>query len=255
VTRLGLIATVGAATLVLVTSVGAVGPRLVVELRNPRAESPARIVLTSAFVSSLRVQAISPTNHVLRVPLKRANRRASGIFRFPIPGSWRLRAVDVASGGQVGATLRLTVRAVAPTAAPAGFGPVGHSGCTPPSPADASQKGFRDVFGTAIGEELWALPFVPQGASWARPDAAVFEGLVGKEIKIVFGMTAFHSPFRAVGPGGSIRVPVWGPSFHSGSNWDRQPGAEWGAGFVFPAAGCWRIQVGSRGDLWFLIRS
>jgi hypothetical protein len=96
---------------------------------------------------------------------------------------------------------------------------------------------------------------LPEGASWVRPDAAVFDGLVGKQMKIVFGMTAFHSPFRAIGPGGLEILPVWGPSLHTGSNWSRQPGAEWGAGFVFPQPGCWRVSVGSRGDVWVLVRS
>lgn len=47
----------------------------------------------------------------------------------------------------------------------------------------------------------------------------------------------------------------WGPTFHQSSNWDRQPGTEWGAGFVFDRPGCWRIQVGAWGALWLLIRS
>jgi hypothetical protein len=152
----------------------------------------------------------------------------------------------------------LTVRVLParPTRPPQGFGPLGRPGCNPPSPLDPSSHGTPDVFGTALGlEQLWALPFVPEGASWTRKASAVFDGLVGKEIKIVFGMTSFHEPFRAIGPDGSALEPVWGPTFHSGSNWDRQPGAEWGAGFVFPGPGCWRIAVGSTGSLYFLIRS
>jgi hypothetical protein len=82
-----------------------------------------------------------------------------------------------------------------------------------------------------------------------------FDGRVGKEIKIVFGMTTFHAPFRALGPGGTAIAPVWGPSFHGSSNRVRRPGSKWGAGFVFPAPGCWRIGVGSRGDVWIRIRS
>jgi hypothetical protein len=68
-------------------------------------------------------------------------------------------------------------------------------------------------------------------------------------------MTTFHAPFDAIGPDGKVVEPVWGPNVHGGSNWIRQPGREWGAGFVFPEPGCWRIRVGSRGDVWLLVRS
>ena len=152
--------------------------------------------------------------------------------------------------------LALSVLPPVLTVPPAGFGAPGHAGCSPPSPRDPTALGTPDVFGTAYGgEELWALPFVPAGASWGRSDAAVFDGLVGKEIKIVFGMTSFHSPFRAVEPKGAMIAPVWGPSFHLGSNWDRQPGTEWGAGFVFGMPGCWQVQVGSVGSVYLLVRS
>ena len=143
-----------------------------------------------------------------------------------------------------------------PTPSPTGFGPLGRPGCNPASPADRSAQGFRDVFGTAIGgEQLWALPFLPRGATWVRPDAAEFNGLVGKEVKIVFAMTSYRAPFGAVGPDGATLEPVWGPSFHLGANWVRIPGPEWGAGFIFPEPGCWRIRVGSYGDVWMLVCS
>ena len=68
-------------------------------------------------------------------------------------------------------------------------------------------------------------------------------------------MTAMHLPFTARGPGGQTLAPAWGPSLHSSSNWARQPGSEWGAGFVFPTAGCWRVDVGVYGTVWLLLRS
>ena len=118
-----------------------------------------------------------------------------------------------------------------------------------------SKHGFRTIFGTAIGgEQLWALPSMPSGATWGRNDAAVFDGLVGKEIKIVFAMTSVAAPFHAIGPDGTTHEPVWRRG-HIGRTWVGEPGHQWGAGFVFPEAGCWRIRVGPRGDVWLLVRS
>jgi hypothetical protein len=207
-----------------------------------------------------RVEAISPEGEIVRIRVRRAEGNVwRGVFRFPMPGRWWLQVANYgpsyrhARGAQP--RIRVDVGAPIPTPPPTGFGPLGRPDCAPPSPAEPSASP-RDVFGTAVGgEELWALPFLPKGATWGRIDAAVFDGLVGKEIKIVFGMTTFHAPFRAVGPDGTTIAPVWGPSFHGSSNWVRQPGSEWGAGFVFPAPGCWRIGVGSRGDVWIRIRS
>ena len=48
---------------------------------------------------------------------------------------------------------------------------------------------------------------------------------------------------------------TFGPEPHGGSSYQR-PGEEWGTGFSFDAAGCWRIHlersVGS-GDVWLAI--
>jgi hypothetical protein len=208
-----------------------------------------------------RVEAVSPSGKVSRIRVRRsAPNLWRGVFTFPIPGRWRVRVANYgpsyrhAPGARP--RIRVDVGTPIPTPAPHGFGRLGRSGCQPASPADRSPRPFRDVFGTAVGdEELWALPFLPAGATWGQTDSAVFDDLAGKEIKIVFGMTMFHAPFQAIGPGGEVVAPVWGPRFHSSSNWIRQPGSEWGAGFVFPISGCWRIRVGSWGDLWILIRS
>jgi hypothetical protein len=208
-----------------------------------------------------RVEAVSPTGKTSRIRVRwRRPNLWRGVRRFPTPGRWTVRVVNYGPSyaHAQGARLRIqvTVGRAIPTPSPTDFGPLGRSGCEPPSPADRSPRPFRDIFGTAVGdEELWALPFLPAGATWGQTDAAVFDGLVGKVVKIVFGMTAFHAPFQAIGPGGVVVAPVWGPSFHGSSNWIRQPGSEWGAGFVFPEPGCWRIRVGARGDLWILIRS
>jgi len=115
------------------------------------------------------------------------------------------------------------------------------------------------VYGTTIGGRFWALfAFNPAGATWASDDTASFEGLVGKEIKIVFKLTAGQpTSFYAFAPNASRTKPVWGPEPHGASSWDRG-GAEWGAGFVFGQAGCWRIHasaVSTAGDIWLDIRS
>ena len=143
---------------------------------------------------------------------------------------------------------RLSMRALAP----AGFGPLSASGCTPSSPVSG-----RDAFGTAAGAQLWALPFPPAGASVAAGTFA-FDGVVGQTVKIVFKLTSgIPSVFYAVTPDGRTVPPAWGPEPHLGSSWNR-PGAEWGAGFTFDLPGCWRIHAGAppaQGDLWLVVRS
>ncbi len=235
--------------------------RLVVSPSPSYALEPTRIDLGAGpgdSVTRLRIRAVSPagvSSHVRTSAVRKRLRR--GTLRFPVAGAWHLVVTD-AGGRRVHGVDALPLRVLAPrpTPPPAGFGALGQADCNPASPLDPDAGGTPDVFGTAFaGEQLWALPFLPRGAGFVRRDEAVFEGLVGKEIKIVFGMTAFHAPFRAVGPGGRVLAPEWGPSFHSSSNWDRQPGVEWGGGLVFPAPGCWRIEAGALGAVYFSIRS
>jgi len=201
-----------------------------------------------------RLEAVSPEGKVSRIGVRRAEPTLwRGTVRFPRPGRWVLQLP------QFGQRVSVRVGAPLPTPTPAGFAPLGRPGCAPASPADSSSQGFREVFGTAVGDEvLWALPFLPKGTTWAQPDAAVFDGLVGKEMKIVFAMTAgrtsHRTPFIAVGPDGETVEPVWRRG-HTGPTWVGIPGHQWGAGFVFTRPGCWRIRVGPRGDLWMFVRS
>jgi hypothetical protein len=101
---------------------------------------------------------------------------------------------------------------------------------------------FGDIRGQAAGAALWALPF------------STLPFTTGHEVKIVWRMTGSGSPrFTATGPGGADPDALrWGPEEHFDSTWNR-PGDEWGTGFRFTDAGCWRITVrrdGSAGSIW-----
>jgi hypothetical protein len=202
-----------------------------------RVDGAAPALRTPVYLSNL-------AGDVRRVEtLARGQRRL--VFRLP-----RLEADVWAPAVRVGARVvvgrgRLSVRALPPP----GFGPVGAVGCSPPSP-----RSDHDVFGTAEGAQLWALPF----AAPSFGSTATYDGVLAKETKIVFRMTSgVPTVFNAVAPDGARVDPVWGPTPHLGSSWNR-PGAEWGAGFVFDVPGCWRIHAGgppAQGDIWIEVRS
>ena len=75
----------------------------------------------------------------------------------------------------------------------------------------------------------------------------------GQELKIVWRVTGDGGlTVRAVRPDGSTAEPAFGPEPHYTSNFDA-PGDEWGTGFRFDGAGCWRIDVARGGvsaSLW-----
>ncbi len=78
----------------------------------------------------------------------------------------------------------------------------------------------------------------------------------GEELKIVWRMTGRGSlSVSYFAPDGRPGVLTFGPEAHSGSSYHR-PGDEWGTGFSFDVAGCWRIHlersVGS-GDVWLAV--
>lgn len=192
-----------------------------------------------------KVEAVSPEGKRSRVPVRwvRGN-EWEGVVWFARAGRWQLELP------QFFQRIAVRVRAPRPTPAPAGFASLGRAGCAPASPARE-----REVFGTAVGgEQLWAMPVMADGAAWARKDRAEFESLAGKEIKIVFAMTSYRTPFAATGPGGVTIEPEWRQG-HVGPTWVGIPGHQWGAGFVFPEPGCWKISVGLRGALYLLVRS
>jgi len=107
-----------------------------------------------------------------------------------------------------------------------------------------SANGFLEVRGVSRDAEVWGLLFME--APFAR----------GREVKIVWRMTG-EGPLRvsAVLPGGKRTQPIWLED-HGGSTWQR-PGYEWGTGWKFPKAGCWKIELtrtrGS-GHVWLRVR-
>lgn len=158
-----------------------------------------------------RVEALSPAGNTSRIRVRWARgNEFRGRFHFPSPGRWQIQLP------QFRERIAVSVRPPVPTSASAGFGSLGRPGCMPPSPA-GPKHGFRIIFGTAIGgERLWALPSMPTGATWSRNDAAVFDGLVGKEIKIVFAMSSVRAPFHAIGPNVRLSRPSGGGATSDG---------------------------------------
>jgi len=97
----------------------------------------------------------------------------------------------------------------------------------------AARPDARD--GTGHGVQLTALLF---------PTAP--ELTASKELKIVFRLTGDRDvTIHATGPDDRVIDPVWGPEWHTGSNFNA-PGNEFGAGWQFTAPGCWVIHVANQ---------
>jgi hypothetical protein len=124
------------------------------------------------------------------------------------------------------------------------------------STTSVSPEGYPEVRGTATRRgQFWALGF---GAR-VDPPRAIFSGMVSPRFpaKIIWRMTG-TGPFRIVAfaPGGQRVNPVWGPDPHASSSWSGHPGREWGTGWFFWEAGCYRIHAvrgKTTGDLWFIL--
>jgi hypothetical protein len=101
-----------------------------------------------------------------------------------------------------------------------------------PSKIQKSKNDFLEIQGVMKSDgEMWALLFFD--AAHANEDE-----------KIVWRITGIGEEFHAQAQNedGTIILPIWGPEYHGGSNWER-PGTEWGTGFNFPELGCWTITV------------
>ena|ERR1700694_2977859 len=101
-----------------------------------------------------------------------------------------------------------------------------------PFPIQGGVDNFPEVQGYSAHQELWALLFTP-------PEP--FQ--VNEDVKIVWRMTGTGT-FNIIAQqdDGTKIQPIFGPTEHGGSNWNR-PGQEWGTGFHFPKVGCWRILI------------
>ena len=169
----------------------------------------------------------------------------------------RVRITQFANAAGSGRACGPTWTATSPQPRVPRFEPPGRRDCSPPSPAPAVTD-LREARGTVDRGDLFALFFPPTGSRLASETAAAFDGLAGKEMKIVWRMVGTGDiRFAAHGPDGEAGRLTFGPTRHTGSSWHR-PGEEWGTGFVFPRAGCWQVHVSrgdASGDLWLDVRS
>ena len=110
-------------------------------------------------------------------------------------------------------------------------GPLGAPGCSPPSPSGSFPA---EVYGTAANGTVWA---------WFQSDYPPRHGVEDKTVWRLGGEPATGEPeLLLVGPGGAQGRLDWGPEAHGGSTWNR-PGAEFGTGLMFPASGCWDVNI------------
>jgi hypothetical protein len=146
------------------------------------------------------------------------------------------------------------------------------SACTtsPGAPPTADPPVSATVSATAQCLQATETPGLQADEVGATGDRATLYGLVfatvrsikaGDDVKIVWRMTG-QGPvtFTAYDPNGTERPLAWGPEPHGGqgaSNYHR-PGSEWGVGYTFGTAGCWRLHaqrtVGSA-DIWLTVHS
>jgi len=136
-----------------------------------------------------------------------------------------------------------TLTAVTATAAPTSSTSTHSRGCDR-TPIETS--GFPEVQGIGRDATIYGLLFP------AHPGPV----RAGEELKIVWRMTGHGDlSVRYFAPDGRAGILTFGPEAHSGSTFQR-PGDEWGTGFSFDVAGCWRIHlersVGS-GDVWLAV--
>src|SRR2546423_9812503 len=95
------------------------------------------------------------------------------------------------------------------------------------------------------GSHLWALVFAPLPIK-ARTETKIVWRMAGRG--------AFNIAAKATD--GTSAQLTFGPERHEGSTWNIPNTDEWGTGFVFPIAGCWRVHAsrdGTAGDVFFLI--
>jgi len=119
----------------------------------------------------------------------------------------------------------------------------GAAGCDSASPITATPSLGPEVRGSGDNATLYGL-IMAQTPMPVHAD---------EDAKIVWRMTG-SGPLQlsTVSPEGTAVALQWAPEAHGGSNYDR-PGEEWGAGNLFPTAGCWRLhaqRTTGSADLW-----
>ena len=95
------------------------------------------------------------------------------------------------------------------------------------------------------GSHLWALVFGPLPIK-ARNETKIVWRMGGRGL---FNIGAKSTT-------GSTAQLTFGPEPHGGSSWYVPNTDEWGTGFIFPTAGCWRVHAwrdGTSGDVYFQI--
>lgn len=79
---------------------------------------------------------------------------------------------------------------------------------------------------------------------------------VREQVKIVWRMTGSGPlSLTTTSPQGDPVALRWGPEHHGGSTYHR-PGDEWGAGYLFPSAGCWHLhaqRAAGSADVWLQV--
>ena len=95
------------------------------------------------------------------------------------------------------------------------------------------------------GSRLWALVFGPVPIK-ARTDTKIVWRMGGSGTFDIGAKTT----------NGTSAQLTFGPEFHTSSDWNIPNTDEWGTGFIFPTAGCWRVHASRgamTGDVYFLI--
>jgi hypothetical protein len=126
----------------------------------------------------------------------------------------------------------------------AGGGPAPPPPTCPVSPLWFWSDALPQSPGSGSGD-LWALFFTVGRRDWEDLAAPVFRAAAGRPFKIAWSMNG-DGPLQLVATTetGEMVEPQAPPSMHGGP-WR---GEEWGSGFVFPHAGCWRLTA-TRGGM------
>lgn len=105
--------------------------------------------------------------------------------------------------------------------------------CHPASRVRTTRASGPEIQGTGHGATLYGLMMA------RRPPPI----RAGDTVKIVWRMTG-RGPLKltATDPSGRLVPLTFGPEPHATSNYSR-PGSEWGSGYRFDTAGCWRLDA------------